>query len=91
MKMVFTCVVKGSSNSKRKLKKRKETVKYIMLLEKMNSANVTHHLGKSSKTKISHQFPFQDWHQADKLAIFELAFRQLPAGLEVVAPSFINL
>ena len=51
-----------------------------MLQEKTNSANVTHHLGKSLKTKIRHQFPFQDWHQAGKSATFELAFKQLPAG-----------
>lgn len=80
MKMDFTCVVKGSSNSKGKLKKWKETVKCIMLQEKTNSANVIHHLGKSLKAKIRHQFPFQDWHQADKSATFELAFKQLPAG-----------
>ena len=78
--MDFTCVVKGSSNSKGKLKKWKETVKCIMLQEKTNSANVTHHLGKSLKTKIRHQFPFLDWHHADKSAPFELAFKQLPAG-----------
>ena len=50
--MALTCLVKGSSNSSRKLKKWKETVKYIILQEKMNSANVTHHLGKSLKTNV---------------------------------------
>ena len=50
-----------------------------MLEEKMNYANVTHHLGKSLKTNIWHKFLFQDWQQAEKSASFELAFSQLAA------------
>ena len=50
--MDFTCVVKGSSNSKGKLKKWMETVKCIVLQEKTNSENVSHHLGKSFKKNI---------------------------------------
>ena len=54
-----------------------------MLEEKMNYANVTHHLCKSLKANFWHIFPFQLWQQveqaeqAEKPASFELAFRQL--------------
>ena len=48
-----------------------------MLQEKMNSADVTHHLGKSLKTTVWHEFSFQGWQQADKIASFNLAFGQL--------------
>ena len=48
-----------------------------MLQEKMNSADVTHHLGKSLKTTVWHEFFFQGWQQADKTASFNLAFGQL--------------
>ena len=44
-------------------------MKYIMLEEKMNYANVTHHLGKSLKTNVWHKFPFQDLQQAEKPAL----------------------
>ena len=37
-------------------------VKYIMLEEIVNYANVTHHLGKSLETNVWHKFPFQNWH-----------------------------
>ena len=39
---------------------RRPYVKHIMLEEKMNYANVTHHLGKSLKTNVWHKFPFQN-------------------------------